>query len=67
MRVVQLIDKLRLNKYFIERNNKTYFSPIRIKFNSDSIEEGLDHLIKVKGRPYRPNKLEKEVIKELDF
>lgn len=67
MRIVNLIDRLKLNQYFIEREDKAYFSPIHIKINTRSIENFIDHLVKVDGRPYRPNEMEKEVIKELEY
>lgn len=67
IKVVELIDKLKLNHYFVEKNNATYFRPITIKFNSDVIENVIDKVISVDGKAYKPNKMEQDVLKELDF
>lgn len=67
MKIVRLIDKLKLNQYFVQKDNRIYFSPIHIKFNADVIENGLDSLLKVDGKPYVADDFEKEVLKELDF
>lgn len=66
-KIVNVIDKLKLNNYFIEKNNITYFSPIKIQLNTEIIEKVVNSLINVKGREYKPNKFEKDVLKELDF
>lgn len=67
MRIVEVVDKLRLNQYFVQKDNRTYFSPIHIKLNAEVIEKGIDSIIGAKGKPYKPNELEKQVLKELDF
>lgn len=66
-KIVNVVDKLKLDHYFIEKNNITYFSPIRIQLNTDVVEKLVNSFIKVKGREYIPNQFEKDVLKELDF
>ena len=51
----------------MQKDNRIYFSPIHIKFNADVIENGLDSLLNVDGKPYVADDFEKEVLKELDF
>lgn len=67
VKVVELVDKLGLNHFFIEKNNRLYFSPIKIRLNKDLLESSIDRFLKTKGRAYKPNDLEKDVLKELDF
>lgn len=67
LKIVNLIDRLKLQHYFIEKNNKTYFTPINISFSEDKLESILDKVIRTKGNAYKMNDLEKEVLKELDF
>ncbi len=67
LKVIDLIDRLKVQRFFIEKNNKTYFSPIFINFNPENFEKIADHLVSSKGKPYEPNDLEKAICKELDF
>ena len=67
LKIVDLMDKLKIQNYFVERDNRTYFTPVRIKFNSSSIESFIDKVINVDGRAYQMNELEEKVLKELDF
>ena len=67
IKVVEVIDKLRLNHYFVEKNNRTYFSPIKIRFNTVLIENLIERVINVDGKAYKPNQLERDILKELDF
>lgn len=67
LRIVELLDRLKVQNYFLERNNKTYFTPIKIHFNHNQIEVIADKIFKVNGKPYQMNDLEKNVLKDLDF
>ncbi|MFT6633330.1 MAG: hypothetical protein ACJAS4_003300 [Bacteriovoracaceae bacterium] len=67
LRVVDLLDRLKVQRFFIERNQRTYFTPIRISFNQAQLEKISDRLFKVKGNAYKMNDLEKEILEELDF
>ena len=65
MRVVNLVDKLRLQKFFVEKDNKAHLK--FVEFSPARIEEALDKIIRTKGKAYRPNQFEKDCLKELDF
>ncbi len=65
MRVVNLVDKLRLQSFFIEKDNKVHLK--FVEFSPTRIEEALDKIFRTKGKAYTPNQLEKEVLRELDF
>lgn len=67
LKIVDLLDKLKVQKFFIEKNNKTYFAPIRIKLNQSQIENIADKVFKVKGNAYKMNDFEKEILEELKF
>lgn len=67
LRVVSLIDKLHLQNYFVEREDRVFFAPIRISLNERILEQKLDHLFKLKGKAYKMNQFEKNCLKELDF
>ena len=67
IKIVEVIDKLKLNHYFVQRNNNTYFRPITIKLNTDLIEKAVDKAVNTNGKSYKPSQLEKDVLKELDF
>ena len=67
MKVVEVIDKLKLDHYFIEKENAMYFSPIKIKLNTDVLEDTIDKLVSSDGKAYRPNQFERDVLKDLDF
>ena len=67
IKIVEIVDKLKLNHYFVQKNNSTYFRPITIKLNTDLIEKAVDKVMKAKGKSYKPSQLEKDVLKELDF
>lgn len=65
MRVVNLVDKLKLQKFFVEKDNKAHLK--FAEFSPAKLEELLDKAFKTKGRPYTPNQLEQDILKELDF
>jgi hypothetical protein len=67
LKLVHLIDKLNIQSYFIEKNDRTYFMPIQFKFNTNKLEALTDKLIKVKGRAYKVNDLEKSILNDLDI
>lgn len=65
MRVVNLVDKLRLQNFFIEKDNKVHLK--FVEFSPARVEEALDNIFRTKGKKYKPNDFEKEVLRELDF
>jgi hypothetical protein len=67
LRIVDLIDKLKVQSFFVERNHKTYFTPINISFNQNQLEKVTDKLFNVDGNAYKMNDFEKKVLQELDF
>lgn len=67
LKIVDLLDRFKVQSFFIERNQKTYFTPIRISFNQSQLEKVTDKFFKVKGNAYKMNDLEKEILEELDF
>lgn len=67
LKIVDLIDKLKVQHYFIEKNNNTYFRPIQIKFNASHVEEMIEKVVNVDGNTYKMNDLEKNILKDLDF
>jgi hypothetical protein len=67
LKIVEIIDKLRVQNYFVEKNNKTYFTPINIQLSTEHIETIIDKVFKTNGNAYKMNEFEKEILKELDF
>lgn len=67
LKVVDLIDKTKIQSLFEEKNDQVYFAPIKLKLNTHLIEKIVDKVISVNGKQYEPDELEKEVLKELDF
>lgn len=67
LRVVNFIDRLHLQNYFMEKENTLLFAPIRISLNEKILERKIDQLFKLKGKPYAINEFEKNCLKELDF
>ena len=65
MRIVSLVDKLKLQKFFVEKDNKAHFK--FAEFSPARLEETIDKLLRTKGNPYQPNQFEKDCLKELDF
>ena len=64
LKVVELIDRLHLNNYFIEKDNRVYLKAL--EFNPAKLESILDKVIKVKGKDYNPNEFELNCIRELE-
>ncbi|MAX66273.1 MAG: hypothetical protein QF441_04790 [Bacteriovoracaceae bacterium] len=67
LKVIDLIDKMKIQNFFVEKGNRTYFTPIQIKFDQQKFEEISDRLFRVKGKPYKISELEKSLIKDLDY
>ena len=64
IKLVSLIDKLRLQSFFVQQDNKVM---LNLSINPEKIEEFIDDTFKVNGKKYQPNQLEVDVMKELDF
>lgn len=67
LKVVNLIDKLKVQNFFVEKDNKTYFSPIHIKINADILEKSIDKVFSPKGKAYKKNELVEQMLRDLDF
>jgi len=67
LKVVNLVDRLHLQNYFVEKEDRLLFAPIRISLNERFLEEKIDKLFKLKGKPYSSNQFEQDCLKELDF
>lgn len=63
LKIVNLIDKLHLQNFFAQKDNKVM---INISFDPTVIEDAIDELLKVDGRPYTPSQLEIDDIDELE-
>jgi hypothetical protein len=63
LKLVNLVDKLHLQKFFLEKDNQVL---LNLSFDPKKFEAIIDKLIPVDGKFYQPNEFEKEVIKELD-
>lgn len=64
LKVVELIDRLHLNNYFIEKDNRVHLKAL--EFNTVKLESLLDKVIKVRGVDYNPNEFELNCIRELE-
>ena len=65
MRIINLVDKLQLQKFFVEKDNKAHFK--FAEFSPARLEELLDRLLRTQGKSYQPDDFEKQCLKELDF
>lgn len=63
LKVVSLIDKLHLQNFFMEKDNKVM---LNFSFNPSQLEDLIDDVLKVEGKSYRPNQFEIDVINELE-
>lgn len=63
LKVVSLIDKLHLQNFFMEKDNKVM---LNLTIRPDHIEEVIDDVLKVDGNAYCPNQFEIDVLKELE-
>lgn len=64
-KVIELVDKLKLQQLFVEKNNRVYFTPLRI--NPSKLEKRINNFLSVKGRAYKKNDLEESLLRDLDF
>jgi len=64
LKIVNLIDKLRLQRFFMEEDNKVMLNFI---LSPDHIEDLIDDTLKVDGKTYSPSQFEMEVLKELEW
>jgi hypothetical protein len=67
LKIVDLLDKFKVQHYFIEKDNKAYFTPMMIKFNPSQLEFLIEKFVSVDGNAYKMNDLEEKVLRELDF
>lgn len=67
LRVIQIIDRLKLQNYFVEKDDRIMFAPIRISLNEKTLERKIDKTFKLKGRPYQADEFEVSCLKDLDF
>lgn len=63
LKMISLIDKLHLQHFFMEKDNKVM---LNLTFNPEHIEEMIDEYLKVNGKNYRPNQFEIDIIKDLE-
>lgn len=64
-RLVNFLDKTRIENLFLERNDKVTFA--LFSFNPNILEKTINRVFKTKGNFYHPNELEKEIIRELEY
>tara|TARA_Y100000385_G_C12963841_1_gene580940 strand:+ start:196 stop:402 length:207 start_codon:yes stop_codon:yes gene_type:complete len=64
LKIVNLIDKLRLQRFFMEEDNKVMLNFI---LSPDHIEDLIDDTLKVDGKTYSPNQFEMEILKDLEW
>jgi two-component SAPR family response regulator len=67
LKVVDLLDRLNVQSYFVEKENKLQFTPIKISFDFNKFEKRFEKLTNINGNSYRMNQFEKDVLRELDF
>jgi len=63
-KVVQLIDRLRIQKFFMEKDSKVL---LNFQFDPSKIENFIDNKLKVHGKKYKPNDFEESCLRDLDF
>lgn len=63
LKVVRLLDKLNLQHFFMEKDNKVM---LNLTIKPDLIEDTIDDILKVNGKAYRPNQFEIDILKELE-
>tara|TARA_B100001971_G_C18268008_1_gene596124 strand:+ start:56902 stop:57114 length:213 start_codon:yes stop_codon:yes gene_type:complete len=64
LKMVELVDKLRLTQLFIEENNRVHLK--FTEFNPQKLEVLLDAFIKTRGKEYNPDEFELNCIRELE-
>ncbi len=67
LRIVEILDRLHVEKYFIEKDQEVYFRPLQVKVNTNAIRNTFNKFCNVNGNAYIQNDFEKKVLEELDF
>lgn len=67
LRIVEILDRLHVEKYFIEKDHEVYFRPLVVKVNTNAIRNTFNKICNVDGNTYITNDFEKKVLEELDF
>jgi hypothetical protein len=67
LKVVEILDRLHIEKYFIEKDQEVYFRPLIIKINTNAIRQTFNKVCNVNGNAYIKNEFERKVLEELDF
>lgn len=67
LRVVEILDRLHVEKYFIEKDQEVFFRPLTIKINTDAIRKVFNKVCSIDGNAYKTNGFEEKILEELDF
>ena len=63
LKLVALVDKLHLQSFFMEKENKVM---LNLTFDPSRLEDIINGLLPTKGHSYKPSKFELDVLSELD-
>jgi len=63
LKLVELVDKLRLQNFFMEKDNKVM---LNLSFDPNKIEDILDNVLPNRGQRYQPSDFEKDCIQDLE-
>jgi hypothetical protein len=63
LKLVELVDKLHLQSFFMEKENKVM---LNIKFDPSRFEDLINRVLPTKGHSYKPNQFELDVLDELE-
>lgn len=63
-KVVQLIDRLRIQNFFMEKDSKVL---LNFQFDPSKIEHFIDSKLKGHGKKYKPSDFEESCLRDLDF
>jgi hypothetical protein len=67
LRVVEILDRLHVEKYFVEKDQEVFFRPLTIKINTNAIRTAFNKVCSIDGNAYKTNHFEDKVLEELDF
>lgn len=67
LKIINIVDKLKLQNYFLEQQNRVMFMPIRLEVNEQFITEKFDQLLNTEGQPYEISDFERSCLNDLDF
>lgn len=67
LKIVNFLDHLKVQKFFLEQNDKVLFTPIKIELNEQFIERKLRQILSGNGKAYEMNEFERACLEELDF